>query len=119
MLGAVGVAPSLCYVCAMQLEHESVEELKRKVRRIAAKHLDLSEYRVFFFGSRVGGRASARSDIDVGIEGPRPIPLEVLTWIREEIQELPVLYKIDVVDFQRASEDFREIALKHIELITP
>jgi len=103
----------------MQLEHKSVKNLKQEILQIVAEYLDLEEYRVFFFGSRVSGCSSDRSDIDVGIDGPQPIPLEVMSHIREEIDDLPVLYKIDIVDFERASEDFREVALKHVEFITP
>jgi hypothetical protein len=101
----------------MRLEHESVEDLTREVLRIVGHYLDLTEYRVFFFGSRVSGTASPRSDIDVGIDGPRAVPSELMSKIREEIENLPVLYRIDVVDFQRASSDFRAVASEHIELL--
>lgn len=102
----------------MQLEYESVEEVKKKILAIVAKYLSLDEFRVFFFGSRVSGTASERSDIDVGIEGPTPIPLEVLSKIREAVDDLPILYKIDVIDFHRVSNDFREVALQHVEPLT-
>lgn len=48
----------------MRLEHESVEELSAEVLRIIGTYLDLSEYEVFFFGSRVAGGSSPMSDID-------------------------------------------------------
>jgi predicted nucleotidyltransferase len=96
-----------------------MEDLKKIILRVLAKHLDLREYHVFFFGSRVSGTSSERSDIDIGINGPRAIPHDVMSRIRDEIFELPVLYKIDIVDFQRVSSDFREVALKQIELIAP
>jgi hypothetical protein len=35
-----------------------------------------------------------------------------------ELDELPVLYTIDVVDFRRASNEFREVALSCIEPLT-
>jgi hypothetical protein len=103
----------------VRLEHASAENLKMVITQIIARHLDLGDYEVFFFGSRVSGTASERSDIDIGIEGPQKIPFSVLSQIREEIDELPVLYKIDVIDFKQASEGFRQVALKHIEWITP
>jgi len=36
--------------------------------------------------------------------------------IQEEIENLPTLYKIDVVDFYDVSEKFREVAKQHIEM---
>jgi len=103
----------------MQLEHESAEDLKKVILRVLANHLDLREYDAFFFGSRVSGTASERSDIGVDINGSRVIPLDVMSRIRDESFELPVLYKIDLVDLQRVSPGFRELAWKQIELITP
>lgn len=102
----------------MRLEHYPLEKLKKEILEIVGRHLDASKYRVFFFGSRVSGTGTDRSDIDVGIEGPEPIPYDVLFAIREEVERLPMLYTIDVVDFSRASEDFREVALQHTEMIT-
>mgnify|MGYP001588840581 FL=1 len=73
------------------------------------------QYKLFFFGSRVQGRGDDRSDIDVGIEGPERIPGHVMEKIREAIENLPVLYKIDIVDFKDVSEDFRREALRASE----
>lgn len=101
----------------VRLEHESAEKLKKDIRRIVGASLDLNQYRVFFFGSRVSGKGDDRSDIDIGIEGPEEIPAETMNKIKEEIDELPLLYKIDVVDFKNVSLVFRDVALTQIELI--
>ncbi|MEJ5338986.1 MAG: nucleotidyltransferase family protein [Aquificaceae bacterium] len=100
----------------MKLEEYSVEKLREELLRALSKHLDLSRYRVFFFGSRVQGKGGRGSDVDVGIEGP---PIDPLKWsnIQEEIENLPTLYRIDLVDFNTVSQDFRKEALKHIEVI--
>ncbi|MDP3989341.1 MAG: nucleotidyltransferase domain-containing protein [bacterium] len=101
----------------MQLEHYSVEQLKREVYAIFARYIDLSVYRVFFFGSRVSGNNTVRSDIDIGIEGPEPIPLKAKSEIEDAIEDLSILYKIEIVDFTRVSEKFKEVALQHTEPI--
>ena len=101
----------------MKLEHESEEQLKEKILRVIAKYLNLAEYRVFFFGSRVSGKAREASDVDVGIEGAKPLPAGVLSDIQDAIEELPVLYKIDVVDFADANEKFKRVAKEHVELV--
>ena len=101
----------------MKLEHESEKLLKEKILQILSRYLDLGEYRIFFFGSRVSGKSAVNSDIDVGIEGAKPLPFGVLSDIQDEIEELPVLYKIDVVDFANANENFKAVAKEQIELV--
>lgn len=81
------------------------------------KYLDLDKYQVFFFGSRVAGRSSERADIDIGIKGPRKVPIGVMAKIRDDIFNLPTLYSIDVVDFQSAQKNFRQVAEKYVEPI--
>ncbi len=101
----------------MKLEFYSVENFKKEIKEIVGKHLDLTSYRLFFFGSRVLGKGTERSDIDIGIEGLSEVPYEKMAAIREEIENLPTLYKIEVVDFKMTSEDFREVANQAVETI--
>lgn len=101
----------------MRLKHYPIEKLKKEILDIIGKHLDLSQYRVFFFGSRVSGGGNERSDIDIGIEGPRPVPAAAMSEIKEEIENLPTLYKIDIVDFKEVSPEFRQVALQYRESI--
>jgi len=107
-----------CYPDTMRIEHGSEKEIKEGLLRIMARHLDLSSYRVFIFGSRASAKGDEHSDIDVGIQGPQKISLEVMATIREEIEGLPFLYKIDVVDFADASEQFKSVALQHMEYLS-
>lgn len=54
----------------MRLDHYSFHDLNAQILQVVGKYLDLSLYRVFIFGSRVGRFSSERSDIDIGILGP-------------------------------------------------
>lgn len=101
----------------MKLEHDSVEEVKKEILKILGRHLNLKQFKVFFFGSRVEGKHFERADIDIGIEGPQRLPAEIKLEIEEELENLPFLYKIDFVDFREVSARFREVALQHIEAI--
>jgi len=83
---------------------------------VVRRHLPDPAYRIFLFGSRAAGSAHARSDIDVGIEGPGPVPRETLAAIDEELEEAPTLYTIEVVDFARVPESFRQVARQRIPL---
>lgn len=103
----------------MRLEHGSEEKMKKDILGIIRKYLDLSQYKVFVFGSRVTGKGDDRSDIDIGIEGDKEIPLETMGKIKDEAEELPTLYKIDIVDFFQLSDKFKEVAKEKIEVINP
>lgn len=102
----------------MKLKHYSEKKLKKEILEIVGKYLNLDQYRVFFFGSRVNDQASERSDIDVGIEGPNQVPLETMAKIRNEIFDLPTLYSIDVIDFKSVDQDFLEVAKDKVESLT-
>lgn len=99
----------------MKLEFYPADKLKKEILEIISKYLDLKEWRVFFFGSRVKGDNFPRADIDIGIEGPKEIPAEIKLKIEEEIDELPTLYKFDIVDFKTVSKEFKKESLKYIE----
>lgn len=102
----------------MRLEHYPIEKLKQEILAILGRHLDLTKYRVFFFGSRVAGKGTDRSDIDIGIEGPKPIPVRAWAEIQEELEQIPTLYKIELVDFRHVPPKFRHVAEQHTEVIT-
>ena len=101
----------------MRLEGYSEEKLRKEIIGIIGRYLDLNKYKVFFFGSRVRGDNFERADIDLGIEGSEEISGKVILEIKEEIEKIPTLYKIDVVDFKTVSEKFKKEALKYIEYV--
>ncbi len=101
----------------MNLEFYPAEKFKKEVKDAVHKYPALSGYRVFFFGSRVRGDNFPRSDIDLGIEGPRALPVNVKLALEQDLAMLPTLYKIDFVDFTQAAPSFKQEALKYIEYV--
>src|SRR5215469_6006059 len=84
--------------------------------QVIRRHVPDPAYRIFLFGSRAAGSATERSDIDIGIEGPAPVPRAALAAIHEALEEAPTLYTIDVLDFRRVSENFRRLAQQRVPL---
>lgn len=78
---------------------------------IINKHLDMSRYKAFIFGSRAGQNHRTYCDLDVGVLGPAKLPVSTLMQIKEELQNSDIPYLTDVVDFSSVSQDFREKAL--------
>ena len=99
----------------MLLTHYPEDKFKTQIKQLIGRHLDLNKHQVIVFGSRASGKASPQSDIDIGILGPKPLPTRIIGQIKDEVQELPILYKIDVVDFAGASSKFRQVALQTYE----
>jgi predicted nucleotidyltransferase len=101
----------------MKLDHYPEHKLKAQILKIVDRYLNLSHYRVFIFGSRVTGIGSERSDIDIGIQGPQEIPGNIRIEILEELENLPVLYKFDLIDFYNVAPEFKEEALKAVDYV--
>ena len=101
----------------MKLEHKTVGEIEKEILDAIGKHIDLNQYKVFFFGGRVTGHGDDRSDIDLGIEGNKPVPVKLMNNLREEMENLPTLYTIDVVDFARVSPDFYKVATRKVKYL--
>jgi len=81
---------------------------------VMKKHVDMSRFRAFIFGSRTQKIHRKYCDIDVGIMGPTTLPVSTLILIKEELHNSDIPYLTDVVDFSTVSGDFREKALSHI-----
>lgn len=69
-------------------------------------------HRALIFGSRATGRASARSDWDVGIVGPSPVDGALLERMREALDRLPTLQRFDVVDLATVAPALRARAVR-------
>lgn len=98
-----------------ELREAQVKEMIRR-KLVEAAPL-LKGYRVFLYGSRATAQARPRSDFDLGVYGERPLPIKSFFVIEAMLDELPTLYKIDWVDFNRASQGFRERAMKDVEIL--
>lgn len=74
-------------------------------------------HRVILFGSRARGDARTRSDFDLAVTGPSPLPLADFYALADQIEALPTLYRFDWVDLARTGTRFRESALEHAEVL--
>ena len=78
---------------------------------------ELEGYSIVLFGSRAHGTAGERSDFDLGITGPSPVPLKTFFQIGDFLEQLPTLFRIDWVDLDRATDALRENALLNTRVI--
>ena len=94
----------------------SDQEIPERVAEIIRKYVD-GDPKIFIFGSRANKTSTKRSDYDFGIETGREIPLPALSRIKGEVEQLPTLRTIEIVDFHRVSGVFKSRALQAIKVI--
>ena len=73
------------------------------VRDIILKHA--SPTRIYLFGSRVTGDAKTESDYDFAFDAPES-DAGALQSMRDDLDQLPTLYRIDVANIARADSRF-------------
>ena len=72
-----------------------------------------ADSRFFLFGSRAMGDYSKSSDIDIGVMSEN-LDKKTIFKIKEIIDESFVPFKVDIIDFSKADENFKREALKRI-----
>lgn len=85
------------------------------VQAILKKHVPDAEVRVF--GSRVTGKVKKYSDLDLAICGPRKLDLKTMGNLREAFEESNIPIRVDFVDWNTISDEFREVINQKFELI--
>lgn len=84
------------------------------IKKITFRFLDPKDFKVFIFGSRALGTNRKFSDIDLGIESEKEIPVGLKFEMEEAFENSDLPYKVDIVDFSKVSEDFKNIAKKKV-----
>ena len=80
------------------------------VRNILRRHVP--DRKVLVFGSRATWTAKQYSDLDLAILGEEPLSLDETSSLAEEFRESNLPFKVDLVDWLRIDESFRDI-IKH------
>lgn len=76
----------------------SIEEIYQMIIAICK---EFSASRVVLFGSRAKGTNLTKSDIDIAVSGVKDIDM-----LEERLDEIPTLYKIDLVDLDHCKNQF-------------
>lgn len=92
----------------IEVDQDILDELKTMIDAL------LPSYEVWAFGSRVKHQAHSGSDLDLVIRNPVELnqPCTQLATFRSALTESRIPILIDVVDWSRIPESFREEILK-------
>ena len=88
---------------------------KNEIKNKLLKYFSPENCFVFIFGSRANNTARDNSDWDLGIISTRKIRGAEMEKAREELEKIRTLHSFDLVDFANTSEEFRNIAMRHVE----
>jgi len=83
------------------------EQELQLVKKILHKHVP--DYEVRVFGSRVDGTPKSYSDLDLVIIGKEKIPLETMIDLKDAFSESDLVFRVDILDWQRISPEFRKV----------
>lgn len=64
--------------------------------------------KVYLYGSWARGDALKNSDIDIAIDSGFPIELATMAKIRDAVDDVKTLRRIDLIDLRASSEKFKE-----------
>ena len=92
------------------------KEIFAEAIKIIRKYL-AEDYKILLFGSWARGDAWRTSDLDIGILGATEAPWDKMLKIRREIDNIPTLRKIDVVDLNSTESEFKENVLKYAKAL--
>ena len=86
------------------------KEDKNKIIRI----LDalFPDVKIYLYGSRARGTHREWSDIDLALDIGQPIERRCIQEARDILAESSIMYKIELVDLHRISEDFKNVIMK-------
>lgn len=89
------------------------EKSKEIIEDILSAYIEKNSLLVF--GSRLSGKCEDYSDLDLVVRSENPIPFSEYLALKDELEfsELPM--RVDLLDWQRISPEFREIIEENCE----
>ena len=82
---------------------------KQVIISIITKYFINEDVTIILFGSYAKGNADSKSDIDIAIKLPCPLPTSKWSYIEEDFENSDLLQIVDVVDYARVNDNFKSI----------
>jgi len=77
---------------------------------------DIGPDRMLLFGSRAEGRHGPGSDFDIALDGKK-ISVRKMRELREKLEEVSGLHKVDIIFLESVDKEFKDIILKKGEIL--
>ncbi len=89
-----------------------IKEAKKIIRNYLPE-----DYKILIFGSWAKGNSLETSDIDIGILGKKEVSWHLMAKILQEIENIPTLRSIDVVDLNSVEKGFKNKVLEYAKVL--
>ncbi|MGC9143478.1 type VII toxin-antitoxin system MntA family adenylyltransferase antitoxin [Hydrogenobaculum sp.] len=96
--------------------HPKIKTLTKEIIKTLKKNIK-QPFKVFLFGSFATGKATYFSDLDIAIETKENLENKHLYKIKEELEKIRTLRKIDLVYINKAPDSLKEVINKEGILI--
>lgn len=90
------------------------EKYLKTLKEIILSIVDKKKVMVFLFGSRASGRYNSSADADIGLLADKKLPVSLYHQIRNAIDESIIPLEVDIIDFTRVDQTFKEETLRNI-----
>jgi len=85
------------------------------IKRILSEHVGGCEVRAF--GSRILGTTKAHSDLDLAVIAGSKIKRRTKMLLREAFEESNLPFRVDIIDYNAVSDEFRSIIDTKYEIL--
>lgn len=86
------------------------DKIKQKI--IAVISALMPDVKIYLFGSRARGSNNPKADIDIALDGGKPLPTIDVDEVKSMLRESNIMYSIDIVDMYQVSDTMRNEILK-------
>ena len=87
----------------INLNEKELDEVKKILKKY------FRDEKIFVFGSRITNSIKPYSDLDISVKGKTAIDWRILDRVKEEFEESTLNFTVDILDYWRVPESFREI----------
>ena len=96
------------------MSSETMNKYLEQLKSLVLDSLKNENVKVFLFGSRAREDNYRTSDVDVGFIPKGDYNKSKISFLKEKVEDLNIPYKVQIVNFDTVSEDFKKEALKDI-----
>ncbi len=83
-----------------------------ELKKFVVDFLKNEQVKIVLFGSRARKKNQSFSDVDIGLIPYKEFNEKKITFLKEMIENSNIPYKVEIVNFNETSKDFKNEALK-------
>lgn len=83
-----------------------------RLKEMINEHFNGQNVRVILFGSRARGNSRTSSDVDIAIVPYGKYNKHIIATLKEKIENSTIPYKVEIINLNEVSKEFKEEILK-------